>query len=361
MRKVGSSLPKPVRYLLMSPLWLCQIGTGYRSFRDNPILGSIRLNQLGLHVTRLRLAYWLSMRRRQRLQHLLSPEDKVLIDQHGFLCKRPFLAPDIFDAVRKEIVSLEENAREMLQGDAITRRIPLDASTLSTLPHTRNLLNHPALQGYIRYIASFDMEPVFYVQTILNHIKPRAPLDPQTNLHSDTFHPSAKAWFFLTDVTAADGPFTYVSGSHILTPERIAWEKHRSITIHHSDHLSQRGSLRIEPHELPELALPPAQAFTVPANTLVVGDTFGFHARGLSQHPCMRLEIWAYARRNPFVPFTNWDIWSLRPFKYQKTPLFWRLMDLREKIGGKKNPWRNAGKRFPLSPETIAGTLPPPQ
>ena len=44
------------------------------------------------------------------------------------------------------------------------------------------------------------------------------PPDPQTALHADTFHPTVKAWLFLTDVAADAGPFTYVPGSHRLTP-----------------------------------------------------------------------------------------------------------------------------------------------
>ena len=57
------------------------------------------------------------------------------------------------------------------------------------------------------------------------------PPDPQLELHADTFHPSLKAWLFLTDVTDDQGPLTYVAGSHRLTPQRLAWEQARSIDI----------------------------------------------------------------------------------------------------------------------------------
>ena len=36
--------------------------------------------------------------------------------------------------------------------------------------------------------------------------------DPQTDLHTDTFHPTVKAWLFLTDVAADAMPFVYVPG-----------------------------------------------------------------------------------------------------------------------------------------------------
>jgi len=36
-----------------------------------------------------------------------------------------------------------------------------------------------------------------WIQSILRHAHD-GPLDPQTALHADTFHPTVKAWLFLT-------------------------------------------------------------------------------------------------------------------------------------------------------------------
>src|SRR3546814_2810596 len=100
-----------------------------------------------------------------------------------------------------------------------------------------------------------------------------------------------KAWFFLHDVADDEGPFQYVPGSHRLTPERIAWEKRKSLTdVGKLDRLSQKGSMRIEPRELAELSLPPPQRFAVPANTLVVADTCGFHGRCRSEEHTSELQ-----------------------------------------------------------------------
>src|SRR5438132_582901 len=79
-----------------------------------------------------------------------------------------------------------------------------------------------------RYIGSRDAEPVAWIQSILRHACDGPP-DPQTALHADTFHPTVKAWLFLTDVAADQGPFTYVPGSHRLSPERLAWERRMSL------------------------------------------------------------------------------------------------------------------------------------
>src|SRR3546814_1378585 len=121
-----------------------------------------------------------------------------------------------------------------------------------------------------------------------------------------------KAWFFLHDVADDGGPFQYVPGSHRLTPERIAWEKRKSLTdVGKLDRLSQKGPMRTEPRELAELSLPPPQRFAVPANNLVVADTCGFHGRCPSSTSARREALWAYRRRYPSLPWTGLDILSL--------------------------------------------------
>src|SRR6185369_14218260 len=50
-----------------APLWLFALLTGAKSFVDNPILGSRRMNAAGLHVWRLRAAHALARWRRARL------------------------------------------------------------------------------------------------------------------------------------------------------------------------------------------------------------------------------------------------------------------------------------------------------
>jgi hypothetical protein len=63
------------------------------------------------------------------------------------------------------------------------------------------MLNLPEFQGLLRYVCSFDCEPMLYLQTILGHAVKGAP-DPQLELHTDAFQPSVKAWLFLNDVKA---------------------------------------------------------------------------------------------------------------------------------------------------------------
>ena len=81
-------------------------------------------------------------------------------------------------------------------------------------------------------------------------------------------------------------PFVYVPGSHRLTPQRLDWERRMSIAASRQPAEGQHRLVRaLDPAQLGELGLPPPRAISAPANTLVVADTFGFHARGPSARP----------------------------------------------------------------------------
>lgn len=330
------------------PFWTLALATGAKSFRDNKVIGSPALNRWGLHIKRVQLAHHLARRRRRSLAGLVSAEDRAAFDRDGFVAKREFLDPAAFAALKDAVLAFRAPAREMVQGDTITRRIALDGAALRQMPELHSLFRRPDWRGLMRYVGSFDQEPLYYIQTILSHVKDAAP-DPQTNLHADTFHSSVKAWFFLTDVAADEGPFVYVPGSHRLTPERLAWEGEMSVRAATAqDKYSARGSFRVGRDELARMNLPGPHAFAVPANTLVVGDTVGFHARGFSARPSKRVEIWAYGRRNPFLPWTGFDPLSLPGIAEARIPLMWAALDRAQRLGLAVNAWHPVGLKRPL-------------
>ena len=341
-------MPMMVRRFWLLPWWMLSLATGAKAFSDNPIIGSRRLNRLGLHALRARLAHGLASARRSRLSGLISPADRMAFDRDGFAAVRDFLPLDEFAALRAQALGYCGPAREMVQGDTITRRLALDPAALRALPAARALLANSRWRGLIRYAGSADAEPITYIQTILPH-RHDAPPDPQTALHADTFHPTVKAWLFLDDVAEEDGPLTYVPGSHRLTPARLRWEQARSIVARGElDRLSSRGSLRIEADELPALGLPPPVRFAVPGNTLVVADTVGFHARGLAMRPSTRVEIFAYGRRNPFLPWAGLDPLGLPGIAERRIPLYWAMRDRLERWW--PHGWHKAGPKRPADP-----------
>ncbi len=337
----------PVRYLLL-PWWIAQLPTGAKAFCDNPVIGSPTLNRWGLHVARIRLAGALARSRRKGLSHLVSAADRAAFDRDGFVVRSDFLLAEAFAELRQQTLGHTGPAREMTQGDTITRRIALDPPALAALPAVAALIGAPEWRGLMRYVGSYDSEPIGYIQTIMSHVQP-GDRDPQTALHADTFHPTVKAWFFLTDVAEDEGPFVYVPGSHKMTKKRLSWEKARSIRAATGlDRLSSRGSMRIGRDELAALDLPAPRAFAVPANTLVVADTSGFHARGPSTRASMRIEIWTYGRRNPFLPWRGLDPLGLPGIAERRATWAWAIRDRLAGLLGQ--PWRSVGRKSPAAP-----------
>jgi hypothetical protein len=333
----------------MTPLWIAQLATGIKSFERNPIIGSRLLNERGLHAARVSLAHRLATARRRKLAGLVSQQDRETFDRDGFAVRPNFLQAEEFAALLAQVKAYRGPLREIAEGDTVMRKIALDKAALSQIPGLNAVLYSRDWRGLIRYAGSRDAEPVVWVQSILRHAC-SGPVDPQTLLHSDTFHPTVKAWLFLTEVGEDAGPFTYVPGSHRLTAERLDWERRTSLGARRSPNPEIRqGSFRIDPAELASLGLPRAQAFAVPANTLIVADTFGFHARGPSIGPSLRVEIWAYGRRSPFpsaAPTIPWTTAALG----RRSVLSWRFGDLGEAAGLKQNPWRERTGISPFDP-----------
>jgi Phytanoyl-CoA dioxygenase (PhyH) len=328
-----------MRRAAMTPVWIAQLATGTKSFERNAVIGSRRLNEWGLHAARVALAYRLAQARRRKLASLVSEEDKTAFDRDGFVLLPNFLPPEQFAALVAQVRAYRGPLREISEGDTIMRKIALDRWALATLPALGAVLQSREWRGLIRYAGSRDAEPVVWVQSILRHAC-AGPDDPQTFLHADTFHPTVKAWLFLTDVAEDAGPFTYVPGSHRLTDQRLEWERRMSLSARHSPKAEDRqGSFRIDPAELASLGLEQPRTFAVPANTLIVADTFGFHARGPSERPSLRVEIWAYGRRSPFLPWAALIPWTTSALG-RRSMWSWRFGDALDRAGLKKNRWR---------------------
>lgn len=334
--------------ILLLPIHAVQLLTSAKSFLDNPLIGSARLNRLGLHQARVRLADAMCRWRRRRLAPKLRSDWKEAFDRDGFVIITDFVPPEEFPALRRAILNYQGPTREMRQGDAVTRRMAIDPAMLDAIPALRAVMARADLKALFNYAASFRTTPIHYIQTIVSHCGGNEP-DPQEEVHADSFHASMKAWLFLNPVSEEQGPFSYVRGSHRFNAARLAWEHQRSLRDPVAiDRLSARGSPRVRDEELATMGFKPAEPLALPANTLVVADTGGFHARGAAAIPGERVEIWSYARRNPFLPWTGGDLLSLPGIAERRVGWLWKIQDL---IG---RPWTPVGTRRALSaPEEI--------
>lgn len=315
--------------------------TTAHSFDRNALIGSKRLNEMGLHRWRVRNADRLARWRRSRMEAKVRPEWREAYANDGFVVVEGALPPAQFDTMREAILNREWPVRDMVQGDTVTRRAAIDPEMLDQIPELRALLRADWFRWLLRYVSSFDIEPLYYLQSILK--RGDGTPDPQVNAHADTFHSSMKAWLFLEDVAPGEGAFSYVRGSHKVTPERLAWEHETANSLAGRDRMTKRGSFRASPADLARMGLGAPEELAVKANTLVVADTYGFHARGPSGPRLDRVEIWAFSRRNPFLPWLGGDPLSLAPLAPRRVNWLWGLRDRFKKQ--LKQPWKPVGTR----------------
>ncbi|PCI62085.1 MAG: phytanoyl-CoA dioxygenase [Kordiimonadales bacterium] len=321
------------------PIWLFALGTQAKSFRDNPILGSRTLNRLGLHAGRVLLAD-ISARIRWMMLSPLMPKDlRLKYRRDGFVLIENFLSlPDV-QKIRDEIKTYSGPVRQMSQGDTATQRIMLDTAASTHLPVTSEAAHSKKLRNYLAYCGAKWSHSVMYVQRIHNGFR-KAAADPQKNIHSDTFHPTMKAWLFLEDVPEAKGPFTYVPGSARLTWARLKWEYRRSVNAASlNDKYSEKGSMRAEPKDFAELNLEGPKGITVKAGTLVIANTHGFHGRGQAEPGASRIELWAYSRNNPFSIWPGLPLDFVANVKYRAMEWFRRRKDKQAAAKGGRASW----------------------
>ena len=329
------------------PLHFLQLFSGAKSFEKNTLLGSRFLNEHNLHVYRVKLSMYLAgMRRRRLAPHV--PEHLVAdYERDGVIVIEKFLDDDHFQSLMSEVNETNFDRVDMYQGETTTRRSMIDDSDLESRPALMKARDSKRLMNLVRYVASHAGQPLVTLQTVL--AKASGNQDPQSDLHSDTFHATAKAWLFLNDVEEDDGPFCFVKGSHNMTEQRLAWEKSISTSIDSVDNkYSRRGSMRVSLDQLSDMGYPQPTKMVVKANTLVVANTQGFHARCSSQKNTTRMEIYVSLRRNPFLPFVaapfrGLHFAALPLIKARVNRLAISSLTQIEKLGIKPSPWNSIG------------------
>jgi hypothetical protein len=291
-----------LRGLALAPLWTAQLFCATKSFADNRVLGSQVLNRLGLHAARVRVAHRIAAGRRRKLAALIDAADREAFERDGFAIRENLLEAGDLARLIDQVQAYRGHAREKIEGDTLLRKVTLGAAARDAIPALDSVFEHPAWRGLIAYVGATEAAPVVYVQSLFRNLGGDQ-RDPQTSVHADTFHPTVKAWLYLTDVDLDTGPLLYVPGSHRLTGARLAWETRMALAALESPSQDTRdGSFRVSDADLESMGLPRPRPLAVPANTLVVADTHGFHARGPAAAGAVRVEIWAIGARAPFLP-----------------------------------------------------------
>ena len=326
------------------PVWVFELFTSAKSFKDNPIIGSPVLNRLGLHVVRLVLSHGVMRARMWMLAMPVSAQDRKSYFDNGYIVKENFLSDTDFAALEREARTFKGEVREARQGDTLTHRAVLSPEALQHQPAFKRFFSNSLLTRLTRFTSGHFREPLYYLEEVKNQYCQGA-ADPQKSFHDDTFHPSMKCWLFIDDVDQSSGPFTFVPGSHKISWKRLKWHYRMSIEAKDaSNHLHARGSTRFSESDLKELGLPDAHAFTVKKNTLVLVNVFGIHRRGDSTEKSTRLAIWGDSRTNPFIPFPGIGGKYVNELQYYFLDLYRKKIDENAKKKGTRSPWRVIGQ-----------------
>lgn len=326
--------------LLKIPIWLFELVTSAKSFRDNPIIGSTILNKLGLHVIRLVVSHTIMRGRMLLLSFSISAKDRQSFLNDGFILKENFLSEEAFSFLEKEAKTFKGEVREARQGDTLTHRAVLSPNVLQDHPALKEVLISKKLTKLTRFASGTFRAPFYYLEDVKNKYCEGA-ADPQKTLHADTFHPSMKFWYFMDDVSDEIGPFTFVPNSNRLSWKRLKWHYKMSLKAKDAKNvLHGRGSTRFTENDLNELGLPRPRAFTVKKNTLLIVNVFGIHRRGDSSEKSTRLSIWGDSRTNPFIPFPGIGGRFINELQYYFLSLYRKNADERAAEKGFRSPWR---------------------
>lgn len=295
-----------------------------KSFRD-PWIGHPGLNRLGLHPARMVLADFFTVERAILSGTGGHPSLIRSLRRDGIGIAHNFLPSSTFQTLREEArhVIAQTEARRPARpgvesGFGAKKRFDggfdrYDGSTLNRfldLDQTRTPQSFAAVRAssfrwMMTAAAAVPVDPG-RVQLYLTVQGQEAQAhDPQKDLHRDTFHRSVKFWLFLDEVTLEDGPFVYVPRSHRLSAARLRWEHAEARRSSHPDAREKGGAFRISGDGLAALGYGAAKAYPVPANTLVIADTRGFHARGPAVPGAQRLALYANLRFYPFTPLAR--------------------------------------------------------
>lgn len=283
-------------------------------------VGSHPLNRAGLHVARMLATDACLALRRTELAMLgrgIGLDDELgQLGRDGIVVVDNFLPDAVFraarDQARAQIAALPPppppergfgakhptpHGFDRYDGGTLNRFVALDHA-----PHVLDALHDNRLAALCTVASGFRYRPErFWIyQTV--HGDDRANPDYQRRPHRDTFHSTFKAWLFLDDVPAHAGPLLYSPGSHRMTTRRLRWEHGKALAASAPEARERGGAFRVDAAGLRDMQLPALRPYPVAANTLVLADVRGFHARGQAAAGVTRLALYGNLRLWPFSP-----------------------------------------------------------
>jgi hypothetical protein len=196
----------------------------------------------------------------------------------GFIRVRSFLSSAEVNSVRAHLLELALEGR--LVHELHPRQFPLPEIKLKVLNYMRD--------NYINWGGMY-----FCGAELI-----REETGIQSVPHTDTFHPTLKAWIALEKVGENKGPIHYVENSHKVDSPRLDLEQ---MKLTNGD-LGDRGSFRFSSAEINNAhpGCKPVVLSLCPGELIVV-NTRGIHFRGERKKGAYRLCAHASMRCSPFL------------------------------------------------------------
>jgi len=244
------------------------IYTSHKSFDQMPI-NNVDMNRRGLHIFRMIFS---------RYRYPL--ETYTLFDSVGLVIQQDFLKDEYVKLVSEECALYPLVTFKTQENLLVGAHSPGLRHILIDSPLKKVILSFIKAQDNQDAISKFRRNT--FIQRVLNKMDDG---DEQKVLHSDIFSPAIKFWYFPDEVKLEYGPFNYVKNSVDLTEPLLDfyYDQSNMIALDKWDRKRDRshpeGSMRIWDEELEQVGLERTPV-AVKANTLVIANVGGFHARG---------------------------------------------------------------------------------
>ncbi|MFN7291343.1 MAG: phytanoyl-CoA dioxygenase family protein [Pirellula sp.] len=275
---------------------LVQSFTGIKLVKNN------FLNRMGLQVARTYGARWLYNLRPSPVDLSIKNHLQQLRSD-GMVVMENFFSPTDFEALKTECLSIlannESRLNTRMHGPTEYSIAVLKEFQDAKQDYIRKFYADPRLYALMQAAekTKFKMENAHRAIERVRQGKETTQGDPETELHSDIFFHTHKAWLYLTDVTPKDAPLVYVKGSHRLTGKQA-----RHIYKHSCN--PKTPSRRVTPDELKAMGWN-EMALECKQNTLVVANVCGYHRRSVGQPGGERISLHCSIRLQPFAFWMN--------------------------------------------------------
>jgi len=276
-----------------------------RVFTADKLIDSRLLNLAGIQVLRQVAARVLLASRRLLRPASRRIEGNRALAAEGLLVLSDFLPPEQFQQLRAECLAALDDAdvakSDLQHGPTIVRRIHLRLHG-NRLPIAEAVTSSPRLMALLGAAEAKDLQPSQLHRVVERVIHGRVDQhDPENDLHVDTFHSTHKAWLYLDDVTLDQGPLAVVPRSHRIDGSVLARAYRYFLDLPRAGNSASRriAASEMQARGLGEIAM------AVPANTLVVANTAGYHRRLRGLDGATRTALHVSARSQPFLFWVN--------------------------------------------------------